>query len=79
VVHARAGDLASAERAWTRAVELDATLGDTWFNLALVHRETGDLAAAVSDLRRYIDLASGRERERAIAMLGELERTGGTR
>jgi len=41
--------------------------------LALVHRRTGDLDIAASDLRRYAELVEGPERRRALAMLRDLE------
>ncbi len=79
VVLARAGEPERAEPLWRRAVELDPALSDTWFNLALIHRRTGNLEAAREDMRRYIELVDGAQRQRALAMLRELEAAAGPR
>ena len=75
VARMRTGDLAGAAREWAIAVERDPSLGDAWFNLALARRGTGDVRGASAALERYASLAEGTERERALRLLGELERT----
>ena len=79
VALARAGEIERAETAWRRAVELDPELADTWFNLAVLHRRMGRPDQAAEDLRQYVALARGADRERALGLLRQLEREGSPR
>jgi hypothetical protein len=45
-------DFAAAKRTYHAALELDPTLGEAWFGLAVLHTERGDAAAVVAAARQ---------------------------
>ena len=73
----RADDLAGAEAALRRAVELEAAPTDTWHDLANVLNARGRRAQAITILQRLV--AAGRHDERLNANLGEKLRQQGDR
>jgi tetratricopeptide (TPR) repeat protein len=73
VTRLEAGRPDEAIDALERAVDRDPDLADAWFNLAMLRGRSGDVDEAVAALRRYVPLVAGDERERALAMLREIE------
>jgi len=72
VALSQAGDRAGAVSAWRQAVAKDPALADAWFNLGVTLLETGDRAGAAAALQRYLPLARGADRARALALLRQL-------
>jgi Flp pilus assembly protein TadD len=52
-VHRRKGELETATADLERAVELDPTLAEAWYNLATVYEQAGRHAEALSARRRF--------------------------
>ena len=73
VLRSRRGDAPGAIDAWRKALEIDPRLADALFNLALSMGRSGRPDEAARLLERYVGLVDGAERERARAMLRQLE------
>jgi arylsulfatase A-like enzyme/Flp pilus assembly protein TadD len=74
VIRYQREDLPGAVEAWSRVVELAPRLADAHYNLANALERTGDPAGAARELRAFAALASGRDREEALARAERLER-----
>src|SRR5512145_2339132 len=56
IAMAKIGDYPAAMRNLDRAIVLDSTRSEAWYNRGVVKTETGDYAGAVSDLTQAIRL-----------------------